>query len=276
MDESSSTNISQQGLQALRRDTQALLRTTQALLRDLLALGVRPGGVLLVHSSLRSLGPQFSRSNQGAEMAVQALLEVLGPSGTLLMPALSYETVNRDNPRFDVRGTPACIGALQEYFRTRPGTLRSVHPTHSVCAVGRQAGELLSDHHLDTTPCGARSPFAKLPRTGGQILFIGCGLRPNTSMHAVEEHVEPPYLYGGLVDYQVTLADGSQASMTVRRHNFKGWAQRYDRLAEVQKHGLAKGPVLQAECWLVEAAEMERAALGALRGDPLFFVEREQ
>jgi aminoglycoside 3-N-acetyltransferase len=257
MDETSTTNIS-------RTITQALLE-----------LGVQPGGVLLVHSSLRSLGPRISRANQGAEIVTRALLDALGASGTLLMPALSYETVNRDNPRFDVRRTPACIGALQEYFRTRPGTLRSVHPTHSVCGVGRQAAGLLADHQLDTTPCGPRSPFAKLPRTGGQLLFIGCGLRPNTSMHAVEEQVEPPYLYDGLVEYQVTLADGSQASMTVRRHNFKGWAQRYDRLAQVQQHGLRKGTLLQAECWLVDAAEMVRAALNALRADPLFFVEAE-
>lgn len=241
---------------------------------ELLALGVRPGGVLLVHSSLRSLGPQISRENQGAEIVLQSLLAALGPSGTLLMPALSYETVNRDNPYFDVRNTPVCIGALQEYFRTRPETTRSVHPTHSVCGVGRRVAELLSDHQLDTTPCGPHSPFAKLPQIGGQLLFIGCGLLPNTSMHAIEERIEPPYLYSGLVEYRVIQADGSETRMTVRRHNFKGWRQRYDRLAEVQKHGLNQGRVLQAHCHLVDAAEMDLAALGALRSDPLFFVER--
>ncbi len=240
---------------------------------DLLALGVQPGGLLLVHSSLRALGSEFTRANQGAERAIQALLDALGSAGTLLMPALSFKTVGPQNPLFDVCSTPACIGALQEYFRTRAGTIRSVHPTHSVCGVGRRAAALLSDHQLDTTPCGPHSPFAKLPHTGGQILFIGCGLRPNTSMHAIEEHVEPPYLYGSPVDYRVILADGRVTTMNVRSHNFKGWAQRYDRLEQVQKHGLRKGRVLQAECYLVDAAEMESAALSALRSDPLFFVE---
>lgn len=257
MNESSNTNISQK------------------ITHDLLALGVQPGGILLVHSALRSLGPEISRANQGAERVIQSLLNVLGPTGTLIMPALSYETVGRDNPRFNVRSTPTCIGALQETFRTRPGTVRSVHPTHSVCGVGRRVEELLSDHQLDTTPCGPHSPFAKLPHIGGKLLFIGCGLRPNTSMHAVEEHVEPPYLYGDPVVYQVVLADGAETSMTVRSHNFKGWAQRYDRLEEVQRHGLVKGRILQADCWLVDAAEMELSALGALRSDPLFFVERK-
>lgn len=247
----------------------------QQLRAELLALGVRPGGVLLVHSSLRSLGPEFSRDNQGAEIIVQALLEALGSQGTLLMPALSYETVHAGSPFFDVRATPSCVGALQECFRTRPGTLRSVHPTHSACGVGLRAAELLSDHQLDVTPCGPHSPFARLPQAGGQLLFIGCGLYPNTSMHAIEERVEPPYLYSGLVDYRIRLADGSETRMTVRRHNFRGYLQRYNRLELVQKQGLSKGRVLQAECYLVEAAEMWAAALDALPRDPLFFVEPE-
>jgi aminoglycoside 3-N-acetyltransferase len=207
-------------------------------------------------------------------MAVQGLLDALGPTGTLLMPGLSYETVRSDNPLFDVRNTPVCVGALPEYFRCRAGTLRSVHPTHSVCGVGRRAEEILRDHPLDTTPAGPNSPFAKLPRIGGQILFIGCGLRPNTSMHAVEEHVEPPYLYGDPLEYQIILANGSETGMTIRRHNFKGWEQRYDRLEEVQRHGLHKGLVLHAECYLLDAAEMEWAALRELRTNPLFFVDK--
>jgi aminoglycoside 3-N-acetyltransferase len=249
-------------------------KTTDQITADLLALGVQPGGILLVHSSLRSLGPELTRENEGAEIVVQALLRALGPSGTLLMPTLSYETVSPQNPLYDVRKTPTCVGALQEFFRSRPGTIRSVHPTHSVSGVGRRAEEILGDHHLDTTPAGSHSPFAKLPHLGGQVLFVGCGLRPNTSMHAIEEHVEPPYLFGAPVDYRIILADGVEMNMNVRSHGFKGWQQRYDRLEEVQKHGLRKGTVLQANCHLLDAAEMELAALSEMRTDPLFFVEK--
>ena len=133
------------------------------------------------HSSLRSLGPVPG----GAETVVRGLVEALGPDGTLLMPALSYARVTPEQPLFDVRLTPSNVGALPETFRTRPGTLRSIHPTHSVCGVGRLAAELLGRHIEDRTPCGPRSPFHLLPEYGGQILMLGCGLRPNTSMHAV-------------------------------------------------------------------------------------------
>jgi aminoglycoside 3-N-acetyltransferase len=236
-------------------------------------LGVRPGGVLLVHSSLRSLGPLEG----GAETVVLSLLEALGPQGTLLMPALSYRTVGPRSPFFNVTTTPSCVGALPEYFRTRPGTTRSVHPTHSVSGLGPQVQDLLGEHIRSTTPCGPYSPFARLPEAGGQILFLGCGLHPNTSMHAVEERVEPVYLYGDVVDYQVILADGSHQRMQVRSHAFEGWSQRYDRLAQyLSAPDLRQGSVLSASCYLVEAPAMWKAALAALHEDPLCFVERHR
>ena len=236
-----------------------------------LDLGVRPGGVLLVHASLRSLGPVEG----GAETVVVSLLEALGPQGTLLMPALSYASVGPRSPVFDVTATPSCVGALPEYFRTRPGTTRSVHPTHSMSGAGPRVQELFSEHIRSTTPCGPYSPFAKLPQVNGQILFLGCGLRPNTSMHAVEERIVPIYLFDDEVDYQIILADGSQSRMVVRNHNFQGWGQRYDRIAQyLSAPALRQGNVLQANCYLVETPAMWAAALEALHKDPLCFVER--
>lgn len=202
-----------------------LFRMTQ----DLRALGVREGGVLLVHSSLRA----FGYVEGGSETVIQGLLGALGPNGTLLMPALSYELVTRRAPIFDVRHTPSNVGAIPEYFRTRLGTCRSVHPTHSVCAFGPRTGELLGDHLLDDTPCGPHSPFHKLRDVGGQLLMLGCGLHANTSMHAIEELVEPPYLYADPITYRLIHADGHVTTKIYRPHSFRHHEQRYDRVAEV-------------------------------------------
>ena len=119
------------------------------LVRDLLALGVRPGGVLLVHSSLKALGPAAG----GPAAVIEALREALGPGGTLLMPALSYATVTRVNPVFDQKATPSCVGVIPETFRRMAGVRRSLHPTHSVCACGPMAagsarGARLRQHAL--------------------------------------------------------------------------------------------------------------------------------
>jgi aminoglycoside 3-N-acetyltransferase len=234
-------------------------------------LGIRENGVLLVHASLRSLGSVEG----GAETIIRALLRVLGDGGTLLFPALSYETVRTANPRFDVRHTPSCVGALPEYFRLRPGTQRSLHPTHSVCGVGAQVDAFLRGHENDTTPCGENSPFHKLPHYHGQILFIGCGLRPNTSMHAIEELSTPPYLYGDVLDYEITDENGRVSTMRIRRHNFKRWEQRYDRVDQVlNQNALHRGRVLEAACYLIDAPALWMAAHKKLQTEPLFFVDK--
>jgi aminoglycoside 3-N-acetyltransferase len=239
---------------------------------DLLALGVRPGGVLMVHPALRPFG--FVPG--GAETIIQGLLTVLGAGGTLLMPALSYGTVIPQNPAFDVRHTPVCVGAIAEAFRCRPGTSRSLHPTHSVCAVGALADEFLLPHALDATPCGEHSPFHRLPQFDGQILMLACSLVYNTSFHAIEELVTPPYLFNSPLVYQLTDAAGHTTHKTYTPHNFAGWRQRYDRIASVlSAPALASQPVVDVSSHLLEARALWPAALAALRRDPLYFVELE-
>ncbi|MFB3890747.1 MAG: AAC(3) family N-acetyltransferase [Phycisphaerae bacterium] len=244
--------------------------TARRIADDLRRLGVAAGDCLLVHSSLRSLG----HVDGGAATVIDALIDALGPSGTLLLPALSYATVNAQQTTFDVRGTPSCVGVIPEYFRVFRAAVRSVHPTHSVAGLGPRAAELLGENHLDRTPCGEHSPFRKLRDAGGKLLMLGCGLRPNTSMHGVEELVRPPYLLGDEIVYRIILADGRETSMRVIRHSFVGWAQRYDRIEPLLADGqLRRGSVLSAAAYLIDCRAMWQAGHEALKKDPLHFVE---
>jgi aminoglycoside 3-N-acetyltransferase len=80
-----------------------------------------------------------------------------------------------------------------------------------------------------------------------------------------------------MLDYEITDADGRIFTLSVRSHNFEGWVQRYDRLAEIVDRGaLRSGSVLQADCYLIEAAAMWSAAHKKLQEDPLFFVDRDR
>ncbi len=246
---------------------QALLNQFQS---DLLTLGVRPGGVLLVHSSLRSLGEVPG----GAAAVIQGLRAVLGETGTLLMPALTYENVTSCCPIFDVRHTPVNVGVIPETFRKQPDVRRSIHPTHSVCAAGPLAAALLASHIEDDTPCGAHSPFHALPAHNGQILMLGCGLEPNTSMHAIEELVAPPYLFDTPLEYRLILADGTTLDKSYTPHNFRGWQQRYERVAHLlEAPALRQGSVLAASAFLIEAGLLWEAALAVLHRAPLYFVQ---
>lgn len=243
---------------------------TERMVGELHDVGVRPGDLLLVHASLAALG--FVPG--GAATVIAALHAALGAEGTLLMPALSYATVTPANPYFDQATTPANVGVIAESFRVQAGVRRSLHPTHSVCARGRLAEILLAAHAADCTPCGPHSPFRLLPEYGGKILMLGCGLRPNTSFHAIEEMIEPSYLFGEEIDY--TLIDDA-GRRTVKRyltHNFAGFHQRYDRIEQMlEKPALRVGRVLDATVHLFNAAALWRVALVALRRDPLAFVE---
>lgn len=238
-------------------------------------LGLQKGDIVLMHSSLKSLG----NSTTALEL-LTGLTEALGVAesgGTLVLPALSYEHCNPSNPIFDYHKTPSNVGAIPEFFRTNfPGVLRSLCPTHSCCAVGAKAEYLTQSQHLDTTPCGANSPFRKLYELGGKLLFVGCGTRPNTSMHAVEELIEPSYLWGGSYEYTLVDKDGNKIKMQCKAHGFADVIQRYDRVESLLSDAAGEityGKILDAECVLMDAKAVWEKALEKYREDQYYFVD---
>jgi aminoglycoside 3-N-acetyltransferase len=173
---------------------------------DLGALGVRPGSVLLVHSSLSALGWVCG----GAQAVVEGLLDALGPEGTLVVPTHtngnsdpagwanppvpeSWWPAIRDHmPAFDSRVTPSPhMGAIPELVRTWPGGFRSGHPQLSFAAVGAHAEEITAGHALDSG-FGERSPLARVRDRDGDVLLLGAGHGSNSSLHLAEHHVPDP------------------------------------------------------------------------------------
>jgi len=239
------------------------------MIEQLQNLGIKRDDTVMVHASFKSLGIA------DPEDFILALLEVLGGDGTLLMPALSDD---QDPPNIHNNLTTLSnVGYLAEFFRKRTSTLRSLHPTHSVCGVGGHARELLEAHAQDTTPCGEYSPFNQLFNRHGKILMIGCGLEPNTSMHAIEEYVPPSYLLGSPVVYTLTDAHGNTFDKTYIPHDFEGYTQRYDRVEGLLGgDGLKTGMVGQAKSYLIRSEILFEKVLGMLKKDPFYFVDRDE
>ena len=238
---------------------------------QLKSLGIAPGDTILVHSSFKALGLVPG----GIETVIQGLLQAIESDGTLLIPALSWAL--RPPEAFNVRTTPTNIGAISEYFRTREGTFRSVHPTHSVCAVGKRTHEMLDEHHLDSTPCGPHSPFSKLTQTDAKIVMLGCGLTPSTTMHALEEQAGAPYVFGPSYAFTLTDWSGATYEKEYKTHGFSvhGYAQRYDRLMELGTGSfLRKGKVLEADTFILKTRELREAVLKKMSENPLFFVDK--
>jgi len=238
---------------------------------NLKVLGLNRGDALLVHASLGALG----KFHDKAQIVTEALLNTVGEEGTLLMPALSYETVTKERPVFNQKHTPSCVGWLSEYFRNQPGVRRSLHPTHSVCALGEKSDYFIDNHLSDHTPCGYYSPFRKLRDIGGKILFLGCSLNANTSMHGVEELVAPEYLYDGEIQYKMELENGDVYQKKYVTHNFKGFQQRYDRVLNIlSSDDYSFGKVLTAGTYLIKAIPLWEKSQKKLSDNPLYFVDR--
>ncbi len=166
--------------------------TRSRLISDLSQLDVRLGDMLIVHCSMKAVG--WVRG--GPEQLVASLLEVVGPSGTILMPAFTKPPDEKDV--IDLSTAPARTGLLGETFRKTPGVVRSAHPTHSITIWGRRADELALGHEL-TSGLGLASPLHKAAMAGAEVLMIGCDLTSCSLIHVAEALVRPAYL--GRVTY---------------------------------------------------------------------------
>jgi aminoglycoside 3-N-acetyltransferase len=156
-----------------------------SLFADFMSLGLRRDMIVMVHSSLGRVG----WTDGGPITVIRALLEVLGPNGTLVMPAESPQLADpAGNDVFDAQTTPTTMGAIPEAFRSYPGTLRSSHPLVSVCANGRHAREITAEHALEFCE-GRGTPFEKLYELDAWTLLLGVGFNRCTSLHYAESLV---------------------------------------------------------------------------------------
>lgn len=240
--------------------------TASALRAGLVSLGVRRGGVLLVHSSLSSLG----YIGGGAETVIDALSDALGPEGTLVMPSHSWEAMEAGERVFNVRETPSCVGTISERFRRMKGVVRSLHPTHSVAALGPRAHELVVGHEQASTPCGAGSPYARLGEMNGQCLFLGVTLRAHTMYHTVEAMAGAAYLLKPSPDvFTIVDQHGMPRRVSVWRHE-AGVPRRFEQWESLLSSAgvLKAGYVGRARTLLLESPAFVEFMIDRVRRDP--------
>ena len=248
-------------------------RDYSSIKEDLKNLGLKDGDAVLIHSSFKSMG----YVEGGIETFVNALLSVIGDSGTLISPTLTFRDVSEENPVFDYVNTPSCVGAISEYIRHIDGAKRSIHPTHSCAAVGAKRDFYVCGHENDTTPIGKNSPMYKLCEDGGKVLMLGCGISCNTSMHGVEEYLPTSYVLPETPSPYTIILQDKTYEIDFYRHHIRqhGFTTRFERLYDIIDHKyMPKGLVHGAESYLIDSPEMWRVGIEALKKDELFFVDR--
>jgi aminoglycoside 3-N-acetyltransferase len=149
----------------------------QEVARQLLDLGVRPGGVLLVHTAFSRVQPLKG----GPLGLIGALRNVLGATGTLVMPAMADDDIHAFDP-----ATSPCrsMGVVADTFWRLPGVLRTDSP-HAFAAEGPHAPEITRDQPVEI-PHGPDSPVGRVHDLDGQVLLLGVGHDANTTLHLAE------------------------------------------------------------------------------------------
>jgi aminoglycoside 3-N-acetyltransferase len=250
-----------QSIDDMKRDRRHVTRADMA--GDFAALGLCAGDVAMVHSSLSSIGYVVG----GADAVIDALLEVVGQTGTVIMPTLVRGGLSVEE-RFriwDIDKSPSDVGRITEAFRRRPESVRSWHPTHAVSAIGPLAQELTKDHrHASGRPSpwhdaafAADSPWEKMCDLGARYMFLGTNYRTCTLFHYV----------------QALFVERSGAEF----ERAAPWPQ-FDFMAmgaAFEEHcPVTVGYVGEAETRLFMAADLREFGLGALRDNPAPFFRK--
>ncbi len=249
------------------------VHTKETLKKQLADMGIRPDGTLLVHSSMKAIG----EVEGGADTVLDALCDYMA-DGLLVLPTHTWRQMNETYTVFDSRTEPSCVGLLTNLFMKRDGVVRSLHPTHSVAAVGKDAEKYTAGEELTTTPCARHGCWGKLYDRQAQILFLGCSLKSNTYLHGVEEWIDTPNRLNPVPqDFTVIDKNGVSHTVTQHRHHTSDPvvdpSEHYDKMEPIFKaHGaVSYGQFGDAACILGDARQMADLTIPYLERDPHLF-----
>lgn len=218
-----------------------MLITRSRLVRDLQSLMPDQGSIVMVHCRMSALGHVVG----GAETVMRALLDVVGPDGTLMaysgwqdLPPGSLDALNEETRRAYIEEHPVYDprvglarrghGRIAEALRTWPGAHHSGHPEAGVAAVGRLADTLTASHSYDDA-YGTGTPYARLVELGGQVVLLGAPLDTVTLVHHAEAVARVPdkrrVIYGAPV-----LVDGRRLWRTFSDIDTGDGALPYERV----------------------------------------------
>lgn len=167
---------------------------TQDIIHILEEQGIKKGSNIFIHCAWDS----FYNYEDSIENLLNAIIEHIGPEGTIAMPAFPIHR----KKIFHVKRTPTGAGLLAEMFRRMPNVKRSCNVRHSVCALGPLSEYLTRDHQKSLVCFDENSPYYRLCEKGFKVLLLGL----------------PPYYIG-------TFQYVSQATM---RHQIPYFSQFYD------------------------------------------------
>jgi aminoglycoside 3-N-acetyltransferase len=248
----------------------------QELIDGFYKVGLKPGDVVLVHSSYHS----FGGVEGGPQTVIDALLDVLTPEGTLIMPTFNFG-FNQGEP-WDVRKTPSKMGVLTELVRLNPESRRVFHPFYSFAILGKLKEELAAVRYKDSY--GSDSIFARLRKLDGKIMIIGLSYNHSmTFFHHVEQTQGVDYRFikkfTGEVTDETSRTYTDTFTMLVRDLE-KGVLTAVDPMGErLEKRGIIRiEKIGDADVKLMKANDVFRVTVEEMKQNPhlLYQIEKPE
>lgn len=231
--------------------------TKERIIKDLRNIGVNEGDHLAVALSFKSIG----YVKGGPDEFIDALMEAVGPNGTIMMPAFT-----KPYYIFNYKSTPTYTGLVPEILRKHKDAKRSKHPTNSVIAIGKLAKYLTEGHNENSS---AYMPYSRLAEVDGKVLCIGLGDNLIAIRHEAQN-------LAGLLNkvpirYSTKYLNGSGSVKSFTRKDVGGCVRRLPELVPVlRKKGLVKdGSIGLAKSILVPAREALNIMTGILKKKPV-------
>ncbi|CCV64319.1 Aminoglycoside N3-acetyltransferase [Alteracholeplasma palmae J233] len=234
------------------------------MIEQLRQMGLKPTDTVLIHSSMKKINRD-----------VNEVIDVLSSyfkEGLVLMPTHTWKQMNADYNYFDSKIEPSCVGLLTETFRKKEGVVRSLHPTHSMAGLGKNASKYLSNEEYSQTPTPAKGAWGRLGSADAKILLIGCDFIRNTFIHAVEEMMDVPNRFTAIpITFKIKTDHGIHVQKTYKHYNAL-----YPHLSEnfkkceaylIEKGIVKKGFFGDAEVLYMNAKELEEVIKKWLRED---------
>jgi len=186
---------------------------------------IKKDDIVFVHSSVDQLNLDFPFYN-----IINILKDIIGEDGTMLFPTFpkltSYKFLEQGEI-FKQKRTPSYMGILSEFARRDSQAVRSLHPTKSVVAIGKNATQLTNDHPNSPRPYDKNSPYYKVYQSRGKAIGIGVKTTFFSAVHVIDDIV--PELMP-INPYHKEILVGKCIDMNKKELNIKTFAHDMDKM----------------------------------------------
>ena len=253
--------------------------TKEDLRNCLIEMGLTGKEAIMVHSSMKSIG----EVDGGADTVVDVFMDFF-QDGLFMTPTHTWDQMSAEYSVFDRETEPACVGIIPNVFRKREGVVRSLHPTHSIAAYGKNAEEFIKGEENATSPCPPGGCWDRLREIDAKILLLGVTHTRNTYIHSVDEVME---IEDRLTDeptlMHIVMPDGRQKDVQMYRHFNRtlqtgNFSEEFDKMKQAFYDLGAAKPVKfgDADCILCDAKKIFEVCKKLFAIEETCIIEREE